>query len=69
MIMIGDKLTILEAAQELCVSRQRMHQLIEENNLVTERVHARLLLIHPRELKKIKGNRPAGRPKKKNSKN
>ena len=65
--MIGEKLTILEAAQELCVSRQRMHQLIDEHNLKTERVHARLLLIHPRELKKIKADRPVGRPKKNNS--
>jgi predicted DNA-binding protein YlxM (UPF0122 family) len=65
--MIGEKLTISEAAKQLAVSRQRMHQIIEENNLVTEQVHARLLLIHPRELNKIKGNKPVGRPRKNKS--
>lgn len=63
--MIGDKLTIAEAAAQLSVSRQRMHQLIEENNLATEMVHKRLKLIHPKELLKIPGNRPPGRKSKK----
>ena len=63
--MIGNKLTIAEAARELKVSRQRMHQIIAENNLETELVHSRLLLIHPRELKKIPGKKAPGRKSKK----
>ena len=65
--MIGNKLTISEAAKKLSISRQRMHQIIAENNLETEQVHERLLLIHPRELKKIPEKRQPGRKSKKSA--
>jgi len=47
-------LTLSEAAEQLRVSRQRVHQLIDMHNLTTVLVHSRLRLIHPRELKKIR---------------
>lgn len=63
--MINGKMTISEAAQSLSVSRQRMHQIIDENNLRVEAVHSRLFLIHPKELDKIKEKQPPGRKSKK----
>jgi len=65
MAMINGKLTISEAAAELSVSRQRMHQIIDENKLIVEEVHSRLFLIHPKELNKIREKQPPGRKSKK----
>jgi predicted DNA-binding protein YlxM (UPF0122 family) len=63
--MITGKLTITEAAERLNVTRQRMHQIIVESNLRVEVVHARLFLIHPRELEKIRAkSKPGRKPKK-----
>jgi excisionase family DNA binding protein len=64
---LAGKITISEAAKRLAVTRQRMHQLIQENNLQTEKIHPRLLLIHPRELKKIREKQKPGRKSKKDS--
>ena len=61
MIMIGKQMTIASAAEKLGVTRQRMHQLIQEHSLKTELVHARLRLIHPRELAKIPEIRTPGK--------
>ena len=62
---LAGKITISEAAKRLAVSRQRMHQIIKDNNLQTEQIHPRLFLIHPRELNKIRENRKPGRKSKK----
>ena len=62
---LAGKITITEAAKRLAVRRQRMHQIIEENNLQTEKVHPRLFLIHPRELRKIREKQKPGRKSKK----
>jgi phage antirepressor YoqD-like protein len=58
---IAGKITITEAAKILSVSRQRMHKIICENGLLTELVHPRLFLIHPKELEKIRQKNKTGR--------
>ena len=65
---IAGKITITEAAKRLSVSRQRMHKIILENGLSTELVHPRLLLIHPRELEKVRQKSKPGRKSKKEPK-
>lgn len=46
-------LTMAEAAKALGVSRQRMHQIVDETNAETSQVNPRLTVIHCEELVKI----------------
>lgn len=61
---VDDFITIAQAANKLKVTRQRMHQLIDEYSLKTREVNKRLKLIDKTELTKIPAYRPPG-PKKK----
>ena len=56
--------TIAQAAAKLNVTRQRMHQLIDDYNLKTWELHKRCKLIDTSELRKIPAYRPPG-PRKK----
>ncbi len=52
-----DWMTISEAASKLGVSRQRMHQIIQEQRLKTTAIHSRLTVISSDEVRKIKAER------------
>jgi len=62
---LGDLLTISEAARILRVSRQHMHKLIADYQLKVGKVHDRLFVLHPMELRKIPENRQPGRKSRK----
>ncbi len=57
---ITNMLTITEAAQQIGVSRQRMHVLIKTYGLQTERAGP-IKMIARDELAKLPTNRPSGR--------
>ena len=57
---VANFLTMSEAADELNVTRQRLHQLVKAYGLTVEKVHVRLTMIKRSELKKIPKNRPNG---------
>ena len=53
--------TVAEAAKDLGVSVQRMHQLIRYYGVVVNRLTPRFTLIPRKELRKIPKERPSGR--------
>ena len=56
-------ITTSAAAELLGISQRRVQALISAGRLPATRIHARLELIDPRDLKKV-GERKPGRPKK-----
>ena len=57
---------VAEAADELGVSKPRVHQLIAEGRLRFKRRAPRLLMLDPAQVKRMaRKDRPNGRPKKK----
>lgn len=60
---IGNQyLSVTEAAETFCVSRQRMHVLLRTYNVETETI-GNQKLVAKKELAKIPKNRPLGRQK------
>ena len=54
---IRDWYTMSEAAKELGVSRQRMHQIVEESKIQTMQIHKRLTVVSADQVAKLKKKR------------
>lgn len=52
-----DWLTMKEAAQELGVSRQRLHQIVDEINVPIVKINPRLTVISAEKVAELKKNR------------
>jgi excisionase family DNA binding protein len=60
-VLDGQYLTVSEAAEELSLSRQRVHGLIKSGQIPAETIHERLLVIPRTALDRFKKlDRPAG---------